>query len=63
MCSESKERKTTKSNLILVKGFVSDALKDTFLTYSTTKVVQVPNTKIALIYRLLQLAIVAYIAW
>ncbi|CAF1082300.1 unnamed protein product [Rotaria sordida] len=37
-------------------------LSDVFLTYSTVKVVQVPNTLIAIVYRLIQLIIFAYIA-
>lgn len=45
-----------------MKSWITSTLKDTFLTYSTTKVVQVPNTKIAVIYRILQVAIFAYIA-
>ncbi|CAF5142274.1 unnamed protein product, partial [Rotaria magnacalcarata] len=45
-----------------MKRVFSSAITDTFYTYSTVKIVQVPHTIIASLYRLLQFAIVVYIA-
>ncbi|CAF1359002.1 unnamed protein product [Adineta steineri] len=47
---------------VSIKKVFSAFIFDTFYTYSTVKVVQVPNTFVALLYRLLQLIIFAYIA-
>ncbi|UJR37581.1 hypothetical protein I4U23_030280 [Adineta vaga] len=47
---------------ISFKKFVSSFFTDTFLTYSTVKVIQVPNTLVASIYRIIQFIIIAYIA-
>ncbi|CAF3430901.1 unnamed protein product [Rotaria sp. Silwood1] len=47
---------------ISIKKLCCDVLTDTFFTYSTVKVVQVPNTFIAIIYRIIQLIIIGYIA-
>jgi len=49
-------------DFFLVSKILSSSFADTFLTYSTVKVVQVPNTFVAVLYRLLQFIIVAYIA-
>ncbi|CAF2447127.1 unnamed protein product [Rotaria sp. Silwood2] len=48
--------------LFLVKRCCCAVLSDTFFTYSTVKVVQVPHTLIAIIYRIIQLIIICYIA-
>ncbi len=45
----------------LVKNAWNSFLYGTVLTYSTVKVVQIPNTYIAIIHRILQLIIFAYI--
>jgi P2X purinoceptor 4 len=46
----------------MVKQIVSSVLHNVFFTYQTTKEVKIPNTFIAVVNRILQLLIFAYIA-
>ncbi|CAF1268273.1 unnamed protein product [Adineta ricciae] len=46
-----------------IKKFLKNFVTDTFLTYSTVKVVQVPNTCVASVYRVIQFVIIVYIAF